>query len=145
MTKNFYRHYRLPFRYEHGFKQPGLGLRSRGGVTLCVRAELREWATPDPSLPKIYALSVGFAVCHLSDNYCRATGRAIAKVRQYAGLTGTRKPAEHFYGWFPNARAADVEALLQRHAEALASHVYRKHTRLVRSGAPITMLKALSQ
>ncbi len=144
-VKEFYRHYRIPFRHERVSGRYGLGLESRGGVTLFVQAGLHEWATPDPSLPRVFSLSVGFAVCSLQDNYCKAAGRAIARARQHAGSAGTRKPDEHFYGRFPSTHGRDVEAVLQRQAEALAGFVYRKHTRLIRSGAPATMLKALSQ
>ncbi len=145
-VKEFYRHYRIPFRHERVSGRYGLGLESRGGVTLFVRMELHEWATPDPSLPEVHALSVGFAVCSLRDNYCKAAGRAIARVRQRAGFTGARKPDERFYGRFPSAPARDVEAVLQRQAEVLAGFVYRKHTRLIRSGAPLVIMgKALSR
>ena len=123
MTKNFFRHYRLPFRHRHGFKQIGLGLEARGGVTLCVRMEPADW--PTPLTDGVVSLSVGTAVCGPLDNYCRASGRGIAEERQATGLTGTRKPRSgNAYAFYPTVLRSNVEAVLQGHALACIHNVY---------------------
>ncbi len=66
--KEYYRHYRL---YEDNGDT--IEVLPRGGVTLFVRREDAEEG--------FSTLAVGIATCSLGDNYCRRTGRKIARQR----------------------------------------------------------------
>ncbi len=67
--REYYRHYRL---YDREGRR-ALDLRPRGGVTLFVRQE--------DAGEGFSTAVVGAATCSLGDNYCRRTGRKIARQR----------------------------------------------------------------
>ncbi len=76
VTTEYYRHFRL-----YDARTGSIGeLLPRGGVTLFVKQR------PDV-LPDQIELTIGSATCSLKDNYCRRTGRKIARQRIDSSLS----------------------------------------------------------